>query len=53
MSVLRVHRHRRDFTITVNATPRDRRLSARARGVLWFLLSQNDGYPVNASKLAA
>jgi hypothetical protein len=52
MSILRVHRHRRDFTITVNATPRDKRLSARARGVLWFLLTQQDGYPVNAAKLA-
>ncbi len=53
MSVLRVHRRKRDFTITVNTTPRDRRLSARARGVLWFLLTQRDGYPVNAAKMAA
>src|SRR6266536_1600478 len=53
MSALRVHRRKRDFTITVNTTPRDRRLSARARGVLWFLLTQRDGYPVNAAKMAA
>jgi len=53
VSVLRVHRRKRDFTITVNTTPRDRRLSARARGVLWFLLTQQDGYPVNAAKMAA
>ena len=53
MTVLRVHRHKRDFTITANATPRNQRLSLRARGLLWFLLSQPDGYPVNAAELAA
>ncbi len=53
MTVLRVHRHKRDFTITANVTPRNQRLSLRARGLLWFLLSQPDGYPVNAANLAA
>jgi hypothetical protein len=53
MTVLRVHRHKRDFTITANVTPRNQRLSLRARGLLWFLLSQPDGYPVNAADLAA
>ena len=52
MSVLRVHRHKRDFTITANATPRNQQLSLRARGLLWFLLSQPDGYPVNAAEMA-
>jgi hypothetical protein len=52
VSVLRVHRHRRDFTVLGNPTLRDGRLSFRARGVLAFLLSQPDGYPVNAAEIA-
>jgi hypothetical protein len=52
VSVLRVHRHKRDFTITANVTPKNQAMSLRARGLLWFLLAQPDGFPVNATELA-
>jgi hypothetical protein len=48
--------HRRtsaaDFTVIPNAVLRDRRLSARARGVLVYLLSLADGWQTTADRLA-
>ena len=44
--------HRDKYTVTDNATPQDTRLSWKARGVLWYLLSMPDDWQVYETALA-
>lgn len=53
MRVVRASSHQSNFTIIENRVIRDDRLSYRARGILLYLLSQRDGWRVDATRIAA
>ncbi len=50
-TVVRVHRHEKDFLIVTNATVQDERLSWEARGLLVYLLSLPPNWEIRVSHL--
>src|SRR4029453_6314262 len=53
MAVIRhMHSHRDQFTVIPNSVLRDSRLSFRARGILDYLLSHQDGFCTSARSMA-
>ncbi len=53
MSINRIHRKQRNFTQIDNDVLRDRRLSYKARGILAFALSHDDGYEATETWLVS
>lgn len=51
MTLVRIHRHQGGFVTIANSTMRDERLSFRARGLLAYLLSHEDGFVTSIKQI--